>query len=170
MSAEIGRPFGRASYLGLKAAMRRLVRLCGGLESAAMVTRVGKTELGRYQNPNEALFAPADVIADLEADAGEAPVTRALARMAGLCVFQLPPADSDPTFVAHLGATAKECGEAISRTAEAIGECGTITAARIRDMELHREIAEAHEALAALDAALTAVETAAADAEDGRTE
>lgn len=71
-------------YLGIKAAFRQLTKLCGGLEAAALDTRVGKSSLGNYGNvnmPDE--FAPADVIADLEAAVGEPVVTRALAKAAG---------------------------------------------------------------------------------------
>ncbi|SLN77536.1 phage regulatory CII family protein [Oceanibacterium hippocampi] len=168
MSAALGRPLSRPDYLRLKAAFRRLVRAAGGLESAAMVTRVGKTELGRYQHVNEPLFAPVDVVADLEADTGEAPVTREMARMAGLAVFPLPrPEHDDPAWVGHIAKTAKECGEAVARTAEALSVGGTITADEIREMGLRQEIAEAVEALAALDAALRAVEAVGAAAPAG---
>lgn len=78
-----GRAHPDATYLALKAETRRLIKACGGVESAASVTRVDFQTLSRYSRPQEQQFIPVDVIADLEQDCGEPVVTRALADLAG---------------------------------------------------------------------------------------
>jgi len=50
--------------------MRSLITACGGLEEAAEACRVSVSSLSTYQIPRGEAFAPADVIADLEAYAG----------------------------------------------------------------------------------------------------
>lgn len=59
---------------------RMLIAACGGLEEAAGVCRIGRSQLSDCQSPHGAGFLPADVIADLEAHCGEPVVSRALAR------------------------------------------------------------------------------------------
>lgn len=80
------RRHGHGAYMALKAFTRTLIEQAGGLEAAASRTRVGKTQLGEYAAPGEAPFMPIDVVADLEADVGDAPVTRELARMVGFAL------------------------------------------------------------------------------------
>jgi len=57
---------------------RRLIEACGGLLEAAEACRVGKSALADYQNPHGEGYAPADVIADLEAHCGQKIYSRAL--------------------------------------------------------------------------------------------
>jgi hypothetical protein len=71
----------------LKRATRRQIKACGGLEAAATMTRVGKTELGYYQglqHPDR--FAPIDVVADLMANGGGLHILDALAGLADCSV------------------------------------------------------------------------------------
>lgn len=157
----LGRPFGGAVYLRLKAAARALVKKAGGQESAAMVTRASHQTLSRYGLPDDVTFMPVDVVADLEADVGNPIITRMLADLAGYLLIAKPPAvEADPEWIARLAALAKESGEAISRLAEALSVGGTITAEEIRDLELRRELREAAEVLAAIDLALVRIEAA----------
>ena len=156
--STLGRQFHKGAYLTLKGAQRRLNKAVGGLESGASITRVDYQRLSRYGSPNEALFAPVDVVADLEADAGEPIVTKALAALNGHLVIPKPPADGDPKWVEHLGALGKEAGEAMARLAEAFAQGGTITAEESKSMELRREVAEAMEVLARIDKALERIE------------
>lgn len=81
-SEPVARQLPAAAYLRLKAAFRKLVNLCGGLEAAAAETRVGKSALHEYGQVEHASFPPADVVADLEAFAGRSPVTEALKALA----------------------------------------------------------------------------------------
>ncbi|MDP1875662.1 phage regulatory CII family protein [Phenylobacterium sp.] len=57
---------------------RRLIAACGGLDESAGVCRVQKSQLSDYQSPHVEAFMPADVMADLEAYAGEPIYSRAL--------------------------------------------------------------------------------------------
>ncbi len=153
------RVFPSISYLSLKAAFRRLTKAAGGQESAASITRVDFQRIGRYGRPHETMFAPTDVVADLEADAGDPLVTRAMADLQGYLLVPKPPAEGDLEWVKHLGALGKESGEAIVGLSKIVG-CGdtTITANEIQKMELRREVAEAMEVLAQIDKALEMVE------------
>mgnify|MGYP001809559024 FL=1 len=58
--------------LTTKALARQLIKACGGLEEAASACGVGKSQLGRYQDPAEPSTMTAAVIADLEAYCGSA--------------------------------------------------------------------------------------------------
>ena len=154
----LGRTFPAYSYQALKAAFRRLTKTVGGQESAAGVTRVDYQRIGRYGRAHEAMFAPVDVVADLEADAGEPLVTRVMADLQGYLLVPKPPGTGDAQWVEYLGALAKESGEAMARLGEAFAQGGTITREEVRDMELRREVTEAMEVLARIDKALEAVE------------
>ena len=126
--------------IGIKALARRLIDVTGGLESAAMICRASKSSLGLYGRPDHEQHIPADVIADLEADAGEPLVTRELARLAG---FTLAPLTGDdqplPTDPARL----------VTRMAR---ELGTFAQA-VEDMD-EDGIREPHEVDACIEAAL----------------
>ncbi|MEW6092224.1 MAG: phage regulatory CII family protein [Pseudomonadota bacterium] len=146
------------TYRGIKAATRMLVRDAGGLELAAKVTRVERAALSRYENPAAEQFLPVDVLLDLEAANGEAHVTRFLARAQGHVLIELPKLDGTGAFGEHLGAIAKECGEAIAVVGEALAAGGTITAEEVRELDILREIDEAVEKLMALRTALVHLE------------
>lgn len=71
-------------YLALKTAFRLLVQRVGGLVAAETVTRVRVSHLADYYHPQKPdSFPPADVVADLEAVAGQPLVTATLARLSG---------------------------------------------------------------------------------------
>lgn len=57
---------------------RALIAACGGLDEAAVVNRVGRSSLGRYQDPGEPLAMPADVMLDLEVYCGRPVYSAAL--------------------------------------------------------------------------------------------
>lgn len=102
-----------ADKAALKAATRRLLDAAGGLVSASMACRAGKTSLGRFGSVNDEQFMPADVIADLEADIGEPVVTRELARLAGYKLVPIRADQSSPPDDPALMATriVRELGE-----------------------------------------------------------
>ncbi len=75
-------------YDRLSAMTRLLVQKCGGPSCASEITRVDAPRLSRYGAPHEPVFAPVDVIRDLEEFLGDPIVTRGLALMAG---FTLTP-------------------------------------------------------------------------------
>jgi len=76
----------------LKTGSLVLVRRAGGLEAAALTTRVNKTVLaaGYDQHAKDRFFA-LDVVADLERAAGAPVVTRLLAGMHGLALVHVEP-------------------------------------------------------------------------------
>lgn len=75
----------------LKLATQRSIQLCGGQDSAASVTRVGRATLSDYANTgnerHQDTFIPADVLADLIVDCAErgevAPILERLCELAG---------------------------------------------------------------------------------------
>jgi hypothetical protein len=150
----------KADYLTLKAATRKLVRTCGGTESAASITRVDGPRLSRSGNPQEIMFCAIDVIADLERDAGDAAVTRELARLAGLAAVPLPPALplAGGVGVGQLGALGKETGEVISKLSQSLADDGAVSADESRRFNLRGEIADAIRLLVTLDQALARIE------------
>ncbi|MBE0530259.1 MAG: hypothetical protein IH626_05485 [Rhodospirillales bacterium] len=149
----------QTDYLRLKAAFRELTKAAGGQEAAAAVSRLkSHVTIGRYGRIQDAEFAPIDVVADLEAEIGEAPVTRALAALAGLIVIPRPPVDANEEITRHLGAIAKEAGDAISRIGEALADDGRVSAAEIARLSLREEVAQVMEAAARMDKLLERIE------------
>lgn len=146
------------TYLGLKAATRMLIREAGGVELAAKVTRVERAELSRYENPSTGRFLPVDVLLDLESANGEPHVTRELARAQGHVLIALPRLEGTGEWGRHLGAIAKDCGEAIAVVGEALSVGGTITAEEVKALNIRREVTEAIERLVELEAALAQLE------------
>lgn len=71
------------NQLALKAAFRDLVKAVGGGSRAETLTRVNATLLSKYGAAHESVFAPNDVVSDLEEDCGDPIVTRVLAQLRG---------------------------------------------------------------------------------------
>jgi len=142
-------------YKSLKAATRRLVKEAGGVESAASVTRVGKSNLSDYgASQNPITFGPIDVIADLESDTGAAYVTRALAQLAGCVLLPVEVRAGDLDWARRLAAIGKEASDVFARVQEAIATNGDIDAVEAVDI-----ITEVDEALAAFADLRAALET-----------
>lgn len=133
------RPKSENDYSVLKLATRRIVKGCGGLEAASLVTRVGHSELARYYDPEEKLFMPVDVLADLEAIAGAPIVTQTLAQMLGYALVPLAPQEEVdvhlhwPALLAQLG---EETATALRQVGSALSETGTLTARSINNYQL----------------------------------
>lgn len=111
-------------YLRLKGATADLLDANGGETDAAGRTRVGQTDLSRYQSRNgdHALrFMPIDVVADLEDAAGTPVVTRVLATMADCLLVPLPKGHGGEVAV-KTGRTAKEFGDVMTRVGEALAD------------------------------------------------
>lgn len=148
----------RAVYLQIKAATRKLIETVGGLAFAEEATRVRKSKLSEYGQPHqEEVFMAADVIADLEAKAGDPVVTRALARISGHCLVALPSVAADENFVSRLGHVSKDCGAVIGRLGDALGNDGIVTAQEVRRSCLIQLTDEAIEQLVILRASALAV-------------
>ena len=111
----------------IKAATRDLVRLCGGVKRAGELLGVSEQTVSRYQLPTHAEIIPLAAVLVLEADAGLAPVTRAMAQMNGRDLTEADEA-GDPTacLMQRHGAVIRETGEVMSRAAEAFSD-GQVT-------------------------------------------
>ncbi len=76
----------------LKDAARRQIKASGGLEAAAAITRVGKSELAHYQSPNHpSRFMPVDVLADLMRDSKATDVVDVLASSTNHALMPVDP-------------------------------------------------------------------------------
>lgn len=152
---EHARPLRAADYLTLKAAFRRLVDACGGCESAAAVTRASFQTLSKYGRPQEPVYAPVDVIADLEADAGDPLVSRVLAGLTGHVLVRLPEGvDGAGRWHGHIADVAQGMGEVVRRLGDALADDGEISPREVRDMRLLEPIRAAIVDLVELEKAL----------------
>ncbi len=77
-------PNANARHFRLKAALRDLVAACGGIERTAEIVTMGKSTVGRWQDPDAKDFPSIAVVAQLEAECGRADVSRAMAEIAGI--------------------------------------------------------------------------------------
>lgn len=134
-------------YQALKAATRDLVSTAGGPNRASTITRGAPSYLSRYGLAHEQMFAPVDIIADLEAECGTPFVTRMLADLAGYDL--VPKAEASASadrLTSHLGDVARTAGGVMSSLADAIGD-GQLTederrAIDSRAAETETELAE----------------------------
>lgn len=158
---KLARPHREADYLALKGATRRLVEACGGVESAAAVTRTGFQVLSKYGLPKEAVFVPVDVVADLEADAGEPLVTRALAALAGHVLVPLPRGEPGKgRWYRHISEVAQDAAAVVQRLGEALEDDGDVSRTEARALALREHVRHAIAELATLDQALADLERA----------
>lgn len=143
----------------LKIAFGELVGAANGLEAAATICRVGKSTLARYASlsPDDAAcFAPIDVVRDLEELTGVPIVTRKLAQMAELALFDLPDAMPDVADLLVLSVRlAKEHGEVAAAIIRSL-EDRKVTKGEAR--ECRAEVADAIRLLVTLDAVLAQFE------------
>ena len=152
---KIARPLREADYFALKSATRQLVHQCGGVEAAAAVTRAGFQTVSKYGRPQEAMFAPLDVIADLEADAGAPLVTRQLAALARHVLVPLPEgADGKGRWYRHISEVTQGVGEVVRRLGRALEDDGDVSFEEVRRLALREQVREAIADLAELDRAL----------------
>ena len=115
-------------HRSLKALTRVLVTACGGLDASAACVRVGRSQLANYHDMQSDQFAPVDVVAELEAVAGEPVVTAELARRAG-CLLVPIPAEGDGLLAKDMAALCREFSEACGAYAEAMGDDGRVDVA-----------------------------------------
>jgi hypothetical protein len=139
-----------SDYLGLKGAWRDLVQRVGSKARAARISRVRDTQIDRYSSPDEehlSTFAPIDIVADLEAEAGPL-VTRELAALCGYLLVELPAGVEDVTDLGRItGQAMKEVGEVFSTMGQSLDD-GVFTS--VESTALVREINEAMVMLATL--------------------
>ena len=141
-------------YHRLKAATRRLIKLCGGVEQAATVTRVEKSVLGDYASHDKMqFFIPADVAADLEAECGQTVVSKLLVELGGEGLRCGPIAEDQ--ILPRTSALSVQLGKVHEANLEALRNDGRIDNgeldAIIREAETHmREATAYHDELCAL--------------------
>lgn len=146
----LARQLPRTDYRALKAAFRMLVDEVGGPVAAARITRVSATQLANYGDGNQdAVFAPIDVVADLEAELGEPIVTAKLADLSQRDVVPRSPAASVEAehLARHLGDVSKAMAETVSTVGVAVSD-GRVTAEEMR--QILKTVAAAHTQLAEL--------------------
>jgi len=106
------RPTQPRDIRAIKTATSALIEECGGVEAAATITRVGKSQLSDYANPHKPdVVIPADVAADLEATTHAPLITAVLARLTHHQIMPLPEAVR--------GDELRACAEALRVAAEA---------------------------------------------------
>lgn len=129
------RSHSRADYLALKAATRRLVERVGGVDAAAAVTRVGRSQLSVYGVPDSDQYAPIDIVADLEAEAAAPLVTQALAAAQHLALGPMNAAASAApvSLLTHVAQLTKELGD-VARVAADADADGNLSAAELASL------------------------------------
>ncbi len=126
-------------HRSLKALFRVLIARCGGLDAAATCVRVGRSQLHNYCDMNSDQFAPIDVVAELEAVAGEPLVTADLARRAG-CILLPVVGEGDGLLAQDMAAIAIEIGDTFEAYGRAMGNDGRVDAGEAEQLE--RELAD----------------------------
>lgn len=131
-----------ADYVALKQASKRLIKSCGGLDAASLVTRVGHSELARYYDPSEKLFMPIDVAADLETIAREPLVTQSLASLMEFALMPVQPEVAEPHhhWTALLAQLGEETAAALRQIGSALADHGTLTPDTINTYQLARHL------------------------------
>lgn len=107
------RQFGEKTYLGIKAACRKLVDRAGGPQQVARLTRANQGHISSAISPNELeRFMAIDQVADLEAEIGDPLVTRHLAEMAGFNLEAKTPLPDEPMpILQHFAHVVSECSD-----------------------------------------------------------
>ncbi|AWI57160.1 phage regulatory CII family protein [Sinorhizobium fredii] len=67
----------------VKAAQRDLIERCGGIERAVTITEFSKSQVGRWNNPNDPDLMPIGAVRALEADCCQPLVTAVMAEASG---------------------------------------------------------------------------------------
>ena len=140
---QMARPKSNAEYTVLKQASKRLIKACGGLDAASLVTRVGHSELARYYDPGERLFMPIDVAADLEAIARSPLVTQSMANMMDFALMPVQAegmAEPGHHWTALLAQLGEETAAALRQIGSALSEHGTLTSQSINNYQLTRHL------------------------------
>lgn len=122
-----------AADRALKSLLRALIDRCGGFDAAATCVRVSRSQLHNYTAMDSDNFAPVDVVAALEAVAGEPLVTAELARRAdhALVPLDLQGEGEIPCSIAAFG---REVSEVFASYAGGMAD-GVLTDEEAADLE-----------------------------------
>jgi hypothetical protein len=140
------RQFAPAAYNAVKTGTKMLVQDLGGVDAAATVTRVGRSQLSAYTMLTDERFIPADVVMDLEFAAGTPRVTAALARAQGYGLVPVEPMREKSALAVLLSRIGKDVGELFATSSTALSHPALTEAERadlIRELDdLRRAAAE----------------------------
>jgi hypothetical protein len=139
----------------LKQAQADLVEDCGGLDRAAGLTRVRRTQMGRYTDPADPeTNMPADVVQALELHCGNPHVSRFLLLAAGYIAVPVPKKESHPELMRHLSGVLRKTGNLSGHACDAMAD-GKLS---IKECALLR--GEAMKTITALSALLGGIDCA----------
>lgn len=127
------RPHDDHVYQALRRATRELILSAGGLERAAKKTRVSKSTLASYYDPQASVFMPVDVAADLEADLNDLPVSRALARLKNVFICEVPNAARDD-LIDYIADVADRIGGVFRESSIALAKEGDLSAKEVASL------------------------------------
>lgn len=147
----IARIFSNDTYERLKGAARDLIGAAGGPRRCQGITRGTESLLSRYGARQEEVFAPIDVIADLEKDAGEPIVTKLLAEISGHLLVPIPTSQSAANWFGHLSGVLTGGSQVEVALSDALAD-GRIDVAEAK--ALRAKVLEAMAQMASLGAAL----------------
>ncbi|WP_057466085.1 hypothetical protein [Pseudovibrio sp. POLY-S9] len=134
------RTLSSAAYSRLTSYAKQLVKLNGGVDASAMVTRVSASQLSRYGKLDADDSMPVDVIADLEHELCDPLLTRVLASLSGYALVKLPREAAEPDWVGNMGQLSKEFSDVVSRVGECLKDDGKVSASEIKSHNLRKEI------------------------------
>jgi hypothetical protein len=107
----------------LKEAVARLVNLTGGIEAAAKISRVSKSQIARYTDPaHDDCHMPVDIVRALEINGGDPVVTRYLASEAHALVVPLHPEKDHEPYASRLARIGREQGKFFGDACELIAK------------------------------------------------
>jgi uncharacterized SAM-dependent methyltransferase len=139
------RNLNQQDYISLKAATRKVIKQCGGLEMAARETRVGVPTLSDYQNTgNMECFIPVDVLADLMSASESTTVLDVLAIQLGCIMVRIPDLKGQPILSAQLARILKETGDVLAGAGQAL------TDNKLSPREAAKLVTQIDEALASM--------------------
>ncbi|MBD9390153.1 hypothetical protein IB237_23410 [Agrobacterium sp. AGB01] len=118
----------------VKSAQRDLIKLVGGIERAAQISSMSKSQIGRFNNTADTELMSVSVVYALEADCGVPVVTNAMAELSGRRLSD-PDADREADICVQRAKAdlVKKLGELLSRSADAAAD-GFISVAEARQL------------------------------------
>lgn len=117
------RPHEAAAYAALKTATRLASELAGPtLAHVCRRTRLDAATLSRAGNSDHSNFVPVDVALDLDTLSGDFTILRTLAKLSGFELVPLVPNHDALDLAIKAGHAAKEAGELVSATLDAIAD------------------------------------------------
>lgn len=135
------RQLNQISYRALKTAVKNLVSNLGGQEAAGSVTRVRHQAISDYASHQKTeIFAPVDVVLDLEASLGDPIVTRHLARSQGFELFRLTAGADVPVDAQMATAIGEEFGDLMRQAGKALEDDGRISGREVAEFNILKEI------------------------------